>query len=381
MKKRFIYMFTLLFSILFLVSCNLSFSDPNVTIDKIFDENTITTTIQTTVSKAVSKVEKGCVGILAEKNVSKSIGSGVIYKIKDNLDKNNNVISKTYYVVTNEHVITNSDKIKIYLGHEVYVPCDKVGSDSVNDLAVLTFTAGVDEYDLIANEISKEVRIPSIGSYCIAIGCPLTLDYFNYVTLGTIGSCTASKIHHSAEINPGNSGGGLFDIDGTLIGINVKKTFYVNQGDDRYPVDGIAETIPAWIVEKVCKDIESNNPILKRTSLGISTININTMLKPEMADYLPNIINVGVMCNKVVENSNASNMEGTIDGQDEKVKGLLPRDIIHTLYYKGEEITLEKGETLKSYINTLVVGDNLKLGVYRKVEGSWINITFSVSLK
>lgn len=381
MKKKIIYPLTLLISILFLVSCNLSFSDPNVTIDKIFDENTITTTIQTSVSKAVSKVEKGCVGILAEKNVSKSIGSGVIYKIKENLDKNNKVINKTYYVVTNEHVITNSDKIKIYLGHEVYVPCDKVGSDSVNDLAVLTFTANVDEYDLIANEFSKEVRIPSVGSYCIAIGCPLTLDYFNYVTLGTIGNCSASKIHHSAEINPGNSGGGLFDIDGTLLGINVKKSFYVNQGDDRYPVDGIAETIPAWIVEKVCKDIENNNPILKRTTLGVSTININTTLKPDLSDYLPNIMNVGVMVNKVVENSNAFNMEGIINGKDEKLKGLLPKDVIHTLYYKGEEIKIEKCETLKTYINTLLVGDTLKLGVYRNIDGNWIDITFSVSLK
>lgn len=54
---------------------------------------------------------------------TESIGSGVIYKRIENKDTDGNIISYTYYVVTNRHVITGSNanyeyKIYAYLGYE-----------------------------------------------------------------------------------------------------------------------------------------------------------------------------------------------------------------------------------------------------------------------
>ena len=209
------------------------------------DSNATVVKVQTTISEVVKKVETGSVCVYSESKLegSASIGSGVIFKKEDS----------TYYVVTNYHCVEDfvsiSDaKYYIYAGKTMQKYSASLTSsyNSQKDLAVLTFNADVDLTVIsIKNDYSP---IVSVGETVIAIGTPISLNYYNTVTTGVVSKeeYTVSNnngvenvIQHSAPINPGNSGGALFNLNGELIGINFKKSTYTTEGDDKIVVDAV----------------------------------------------------------------------------------------------------------------------------------------------
>lgn len=238
MKKRilgFLMLITLLFS---LSSCNIftkEYDDSNATVVKV----------STSLSKAVDKVYDSCVGIYCTDSSmsTASIGSGVIFK-EDN---------GTYYVITNYHVVesyvgSDSAKFYVYVGNTStrYRASLTAALNSQKDLAVLTINPG---RTLKTVSISKDYHpIVSVGENVFAIGCPISLDYFNSVCSGVVSKTeyTATNnngdlkvIQNTCPINPGNSGGGLFNMAGELIGLNFKKTTYVMEGSSKTLVDGL----------------------------------------------------------------------------------------------------------------------------------------------
>ncbi len=209
------------------------------------DSDATVVKIQTSITEVVKKVETGSVCVYSESKSegSASIGSGVIFKKEDS----------TYYVVTNYHCVEDfvslSDaKYYIYAGKNMqkYTATLTSSYNSQKDLAVLTFSTST---DLTVISIKKDYSpIVSVGETVIAIGTPISLNYYNSVSVGVVSKeeYTASNnngienvIQHSAPINPGNSGGALFNLNGELIGINFKKSTYTNEGDDKIVVDAI----------------------------------------------------------------------------------------------------------------------------------------------
>lgn len=157
-------------------------------------------------------------------------GSGVIFK------KESHQGSNRYYVLTNEHVISNATEISIYFNDDRNPVRSKDFQISKNyDMAVVRFSS-TEDYDVVNSVVmnNEEKFSFSPGQTVIAIGTPENTDKFNYVTTGIVKNKTSSYIadsrainnlgiNHDAALNPGNSGGPLFDLKGNLIGINVAK--------------------------------------------------------------------------------------------------------------------------------------------------------------
>ena len=148
-----------------------------------------------------------------------SLGSGVIYRADG-------------YILTNEHVVRGSDRVRVRLSDGELLDAEVVGRDELNDLAVVR----VEATGLPAITFRDPEREPIVvGETVVAIGSPFGLDAS--VTTGIVSALhreidlpddpeaggrlvIPSLIQTDAAINPGNSGGALVDTQGRLIGIN-----------------------------------------------------------------------------------------------------------------------------------------------------------------
>jgi Do/DeqQ family serine protease len=131
----------------------------------------------------------------------------------------------TYYVLTNNHVVAQTDKISVEVndGMQTTYEATVVGSDARKDLAMVSFTSK-ESYPLATLGNSDEVRV---GDWAIAVGNPLTFMFS--VTMGIVsavgrqggpGNTINDFLQTDASINQGNSGGPLVNIRGEVIGIN-----------------------------------------------------------------------------------------------------------------------------------------------------------------
>jgi serine protease Do len=145
-----------------------------------------------------------------------SLGSGV-------------VVSEDGYVLTNNHVVREADKIVVTFSDKTFYKGDDVqvvGTDARTDLAVLKVRADR-RFPAVRLGDSDRIRI---GDWALAIGNPLGFE--GSVTVGVIsakgrsglslpqGPTQQDFIQTDASINPGNSGGPLLNMKGEVIGIN-----------------------------------------------------------------------------------------------------------------------------------------------------------------
>lgn len=169
-----------------------------------------------------------------------SSGSGVIFTADG-------------YIVTNNHVIADADRIEVVHGKNSY-DAELIGTDPSSDLAVLK----VDARNLSAIPVgsSKDLQV---GEWVIAVGNPFNLT--STVTGGIV-SAKARSLHivkekfplesfiqTDAAINPGNSGGALVNVKGELVGINTA----ILSRTGSYAGYGFA--VPVDIVKKIVGDI------------------------------------------------------------------------------------------------------------------------------
>ena len=142
-----------------------------------------------------------------------ALGSGVIYRADG-------------YIVTNNHVIESGTEVSVTLASGGRLPAEIVGTDVLNDLAVLRIEAD----GLPAIAIRPESEPLLVGETVVAIGSPFGLDAS--VTAGIVSALNRdlpipdsndripAVLQTDAAINPGNSGGALVDLQGRLVGIN-----------------------------------------------------------------------------------------------------------------------------------------------------------------
>ncbi len=148
-----------------------------------------------------------------------SLGSGFIFKKEGN----------HYFILTNNHVVRNADKIVVKLSDKSVVKGKNVkvvGKDPNTDVAVVRITT---DKDLPILPLGNSDSI-DVGDWAIAIGNPFGLN--RTLTVGVIsakgrsgiplpgGPVYQEFIQTDAAINPGNSGGPLLNIRGEVIGIN-----------------------------------------------------------------------------------------------------------------------------------------------------------------
>ena len=132
------------------------------------------------------------------------------------------IIDSSGIVVTNNHVIADSDEINVILNDGTKIKADIVGIDKKTDLAVLKFKP---PRQLTAVKFGDSDKL-RLGDWVIAIGNPFSLG--GTVTAGIVSAKNRdissgpydSYIQTDAAINRGNSGGPLFNLDGEVIGVN-----------------------------------------------------------------------------------------------------------------------------------------------------------------
>lgn len=129
-------------------------------------------------------------------------------------------------VLTNNHVIADSENIIVTLDDGTQMTAEVVGSDRLSDLAVLRIPGG----GYTSLPVDPDVE-PRVGEWVIAIGNALALPGGPTVTVGVVsalgrtlestpGVTLYDLIQTDTVINPGNSGGPLINLEGALVGVN-----------------------------------------------------------------------------------------------------------------------------------------------------------------
>ena len=193
-----------------------------------------------------------------------SEGSGVIYQKAGNKG----------YIVTNNHVVSGSDKIQVMLSNGKTVNARIIGTDATTDLAVLSIDSS---YVTQTAEFGDSKSLQA-GQTVIAVGSPLGSEYASTVTQGiisaparTITTSSANQqtvIQTDAAINPGNSGGALVNSAGQVIGINSMK---LSQSSDGTSVEGMGFAIPSNEVVTIVNQLVKKGKIV-RPQLGVKVI-------------------------------------------------------------------------------------------------------------
>jgi serine protease Do len=166
-------------------------------------------------------------------------------------------ISGDGYIVTNNHVIENADKITVHTADKRVLTAHIIGHDKATDLAVIKVDAKNQPF--VTFEDSAK---PRVGDWVVAVGNPFGLG--GTATAGIVsafgrnsGSGYVDYMQIDAPINPGNSGGPTFDLYGRVVGIN--SAIYSQSGGSV----GIGFDIPADVADSVTKQLIANGKIAR----------------------------------------------------------------------------------------------------------------------
>jgi serine protease Do len=199
------------------------------------------------------------------------------------------ILTPDGYIVTNNHVVDNAEKVEVILSDRRKVVAKVVGRDPNTDLALLKVEAT--NLPIVKMGNSDNVQI---GEWVLAVGFPLNLqttvtagivsakarsigildqqeptqeDYENYRRTGKVTPKTRtaieSYIQTDAAINPGNSGGALVNASGELVGINSAIASQTGFNE------GYGFAIPVNLAKKVLEDIRKFGAV-KRGYIGVS---------------------------------------------------------------------------------------------------------------
>ncbi|MEO0195801.1 MAG: Do family serine endopeptidase [candidate division WOR-3 bacterium] len=273
-----------------------------------------------------------------------SLGSGFIFK------KNGN----TYYVMTNNHVVSGMDKItiKLYDG-TVIEKVEIVGTDSATDIAVLKFESK-DEFQVAKLGDSDELRV---GDWVMAIGSPFGLS--STVTVGVISAkhreigvmrdapSIQDFLQTDAAINPGNSGGPLVNVKGEVVGVNTAIISRTGQ------YAGVGFAIPINIARNVAEQLIEKGRV-ERGYLGIYMQDVDMDIAKHFKLKKP----YGVIITDVVKGSPAEK------------SGLKEGDIIVEI--DGKEI--KNSLQLRSYVQSKKPGESVKVKVLRNGKENVITV-------
>jgi serine protease Do len=206
------------------------------------------------------------------------------------------IISPEGYILTNNHVIEDSEEVMVTLVDKREFTAKVIGTDPDSEVAVIK----IDAEKLACLEMADSDKL-DVGEWVLAIGNPFGLSHT--VTAGIVSAkgrsgvgLTAYEdfIQTDAAINPGNSGGPLIDLDGQVVGIN---TAIVGPGGNI----GIGFAIPINMAKSVYTQLVDTGTV-ERGFLGIDM----EELTPELAHAFGLKDTNGVAVREVIEGSAAA---------------------------------------------------------------------------
>ena len=314
--------------------------------------------LKNAISKVYNSVVYIQVEVMSRMGTQAASGSGFVYK-KD---------SKFAYILTNNHVIEDANKIVVTYIDGSEVEAEVVGKDEFSDVAVLKVKA---DTVLAVAELGSSDEA-EIGDTVFTVGAPLGKEYMGTITKGIVsginrkvkvtlnnGSYLMETIQTDATINSGNSGGPLCNISGQVIGITSSKL--VGEG-----VEGMGFSIPIDTVNAIIDKLENGEDI-ERPYVGVQLADVSNAYGLQ---YYYNIniskdVKYGAILTYVEKNKPASNA------------GLMVGDVV-------VEMDGEKTESSAQFRYNLYkhnVGDSIKIKYYRGDEKKEATIKLTERIK
>lgn len=277
------------------------------------------------------------------------------------------IISSDGYIVTNNHVVQDAEKLTVTLNDKRELPARIVGIDPATDLAVIKIQA--DNLQFIPFGNSDSARI---GEPVLAIGNPFNLTstvtagiisakarYMNIINNPGVESTIESFIQTDAAVNSGNSGGALVNGRAELIGINTA----IASGNGYYT--GYSFAIPSNIARKVAGDLRRYGAV-QRGYLGINVVEVTNELAAKLKLEQPKGIYIARVIPKCAADK-AGLREGDIllkvNNMDvnsyasmmEEVALFNPGDNVEVLYQRNGELHTATLMLLNSQGNTQII--------------------------
>ncbi len=202
-------------------------------------------------------------GQIPKKYKQKSLGTGFI-------------IDKKGFILTNNHVVEQTDEIRVRTADDKEFAAKIVGRDLMTDLALIRIKSDTPFIPLLLGDSNRL----EVGDWVVAIGNPFGLG--NTVTAGIVSAkyrqigagAYDNFIQTDTPINPGNSGGPLLNTAGEVIGINT--AIFSESGGSV----GIGFAIPINMVKDLLPQLKKGKVI--RGWIGV----IIQKVTPELKDKL-----------------------------------------------------------------------------------------------
>ncbi len=205
------------------------------------------------------------------------------------------VVSDDGYILTNNHLVGETEEVRVQLDDRRSVKAQVIGADPETDVAVIK----IDATDLTHVELGDSDAL-EVGQWVIAIGNPFGLSHT--VTAGIVSAKGRSRIgvadfedfiQTDAAINFGNSGGPLLNLDGKAVGIN---TAIIGSGGNI----GIGLAIPINMAKTIYTQLRENGKVVRGyLGVGINDVGVG------VGEFYGAADDKGAMVTQVVEGSPA----------------------------------------------------------------------------
>jgi len=259
------------------------------------------------------------------------------------------IISKDGYILTNNHVVGDVDKITVQLKDgRSFTNAKVIGTDPDSEVALIKLEG--ENFPVLPLGNSDKLEV---GDWVVAVGNPFGL--LETVTVGVVSALGRSNVHITAyedfiqtdaAINPGNSGGPLINLDGQAIGINTA----IASESGGYM--GIGFAIPINMAKAIAEQLRKTGKVI-RGYLGLYGQDVTQ----DMANLLSLPKPQGVLIAQVEQGSPAAKA------------GLKEGDVI--LEMNGKPI--ESYDTFRNQVAMMKPGEELQLSVSR--EGKTMPVT------
>jgi serine protease Do len=259
------------------------------------------------------------------------------------------IISQDGYILTNAHVVAETDEVIVRLTTKREYKAKVIGTDTTTDVAVVK----IDATGLPMVNIGDPNKL-EVGEWVAAIGAPFGFE--NSVTAGIVSAKGRSLpeetyvpfIQTDVALNPGNSGGPLFNMRGEVVGINSQ--IYSQTGGYM----GLSFAIPMDIAMDIGNQLRTSGKVT-RGRIGVQAQELTADLAASFG--LKDV---------------AGALVATVEkGGPADKAGIVPGDVI--LAFDGKPV--QTSADLARLVGSTKPGTTVNVDVWRKGERRTVKVT------